>query len=143
MLYELINEGFGDKEDFNCAEKILYGANQAYNLGFSHETLKLSAGFGGGMAIGSVCGALTAAVMVLSSLYVKNNAHESTKIKALSLELFSTYRKEMGEINCGPLKARYRTEELKCRNVIATAAKVLDRIIERENGQSAPCKAVI
>lgn len=133
MLCELIRAGYGDQEDFNCAEKILYGANQAYKLNLDPRALKLSAGFGGGMAVGGVCGALTASVMVLGDLFVKNNAHESTKIKELTSELFAAYQQEMGEINCDPLKARYRTEELKCQNVIAAAANILDQIVERES----------
>ena len=51
MLAELIKNGFGEKEDLNCAEKILWGANNAYNLGLDREALKLASGFGGGMAI--------------------------------------------------------------------------------------------
>lgn len=132
MLYELIENGYGEKEDFNCAEKILYGANDAYKLGLSKDALKLAAGFGGGMAIESVCGALTAGIMVLGRLFVRNNAHESTKIKELTKELFEKYQKEMGDIHCAPLKARYRTEEIKCRNVILKAAKILDEIVARE-----------
>ena len=132
MLSDLISQGYGEKEDLNCAEKIVHGANEAYHLGLDRRTLKMSAGFGGGMSIGSVCGALTGAVMVLGILLVENNAHESTKIKTLTQELFITYRKKMGEINCGSLKAHHRTEELKCRNVIVTAAEILDEIIARE-----------
>ena len=51
MLHELLKNGFGKDRDFNCAEKMLYGANEAYRLGLSPEALKLAAGFGGGMAI--------------------------------------------------------------------------------------------
>ena len=132
MLSTLILQGYGNEEDLNCAEKILYGANQVYNLGLDKRALKMSAGFGGGMAIGSVCGALTAAVMVLGVLFVQNNAHESSRIKDLEKELFADYEKAMGNIHCEPLKAKYRTEELQCKNVIVKAAEVLDRIIERE-----------
>jgi C_GCAxxG_C_C family probable redox protein len=132
MLSDVIKQGYGEQEGLNCAEKILHGANQVYNLGLDKQSLKMAAGFGGGMAIGSVCGALTAAVMVLGTLFVNNNAHESTRIKKLTQEFFHNYRAKMGEINCGPLKARYRTPELQCRNVIATAAEILDSIIERE-----------
>ena len=135
MLSTLLEQGYGEIEDFNCAEKILYGANQAYHLGLDDQALKIAAGFGGGMAIGSVCGALTAAVMVLGILFVKKNAHESSKIKTLTQELFITYRKEMHDINCGPLKAEHRTEELKCRTVIVKAAEILDKIIARERPQ--------
>jgi len=132
MLSTLILQGYGEKEDFNCAEKILYGANQVYHLGLDQQALKMVAGFGGGMAIESVCGALTASIMVLSCLFVKKNAHESSRIKNLTQELFVNYRKEMNAINCDALKAAHRTDELKCRNVIAKAAEVLDKIIERE-----------
>ena len=113
MLKQLILNGYGEKEDFNCAEKILYGANEAYQLGMTKEAMRMAAGFGGGMGIGSVCGVLTACVMVLSHLFVKENAHESQRIKVLTQELFSEYQREMEELLCEPLKDRYRTEEYK------------------------------
>lgn len=134
MLSKLIQQGYGEREDFNCAEKILYGANQVYKLGLADESLRMAAGFGGGMAIGSVCGTLTASIMVLGILFVKDRAHESSKIKDLTQELFTTYQREMQAIDCDPLKAKYRTEELKCRNVIIKAAEILDHIIEQERG---------
>ncbi|MDD2397426.1 MAG: C-GCAxxG-C-C family (seleno)protein [Tissierellia bacterium] len=132
MLSELIKNGFGEKEDLNCAEKILWGANTAYNLGLDKEALKLASGFGGGMAIQDKCGALTAAIMVLGKLFVKERAHESEKIKELTIELFDEYNREMSSIDCKPLKEMYRTEELKCSNVILKAAEILDTIVMRE-----------
>ena len=132
MLADLIKQGFGDMEDLNCAEKILYGANIAYNLDLNKEALKLAAGFGGGMAIEDKCGALTASIMVLGRLFVNDSAHESSRIKDLAKELFEDYKKEMGTIDCAPLKDKYRTEEFKCRNIIIKAAEVLDRIVKRE-----------
>lgn len=132
MLAERIKNGFGEKEDLNCAEKILSAANTEYNLGLDNESLKLASGFGGGMAIQDKCGALTAAIMVLGKLFVKKRAHETEKIKELTQELFDEYTKEMGYIDCKPLKEMHRTEELKCRDVIAKAAEILDRIVMRE-----------
>jgi C_GCAxxG_C_C family probable redox protein len=136
MLHELLENGFGNKEDFNCAEKILYGANESYNLGLDHHALKLAAGFGGGMGIEDACGALTASVMVLGHLFVKKNAHESTRIKDLTSEFLTRYKDEMGSIDCAPLKEQYRTEEIKCRDVILKAALILDDIVSREKDQS-------
>lgn len=132
MLADLIRHGFGINEDLNCAERILAGANIAYNLGLDKDSIKLAAGFGGGMGIEDKCGALTASIMVLGRLFVNERAHESTKIKELTRELFEEYEKEMGTIDCAPLKERYRTEELKCRNIILKAAELLDRIVARE-----------
>lgn len=51
MLKELIQDGYGIKEDLNCAEAILYGANQVYHLDLNSDSLKMAAAFGGGMAI--------------------------------------------------------------------------------------------
>jgi C_GCAxxG_C_C family probable redox protein len=136
MLYELLKSGFGKDRDFNCAEKVLYGANEVYQLGLSPEALKLAAGFGGGMAIEGACGALTASIMVLGRLFVKNTAHESTRIKDLTKELLDSYRAAMGEINCAPLKAKYRTEEIQCRDIILKAAQILDGIVKREQKAS-------
>lgn len=136
MLQDLIKAGYGVEEDLNCAETILYGANIAYQMGLDPEDLKVAAGFGGGMAIESVCGALTAAIMVLGRLYVKERAHESSQIKELTQELFDVYTKEMGSIYCSPLKAAHRTETEKCRMVVLKAAEILDQMVERENEDS-------
>ncbi|TCL61782.1 C_GCAxxG_C_C family probable redox protein [Hydrogenispora ethanolica] len=131
MLSDLIREGFGKAEDLNCAEKILYGANEAYNLNLSPEALKLAAGFGGGMAIEDVCGALAGSIMVLGRMFVERNAHQSN-IKELTQELFDRYRAAMGAIDCAPLKAAHRNEEIKCDRVIEKAAEILDALVERE-----------
>jgi C_GCAxxG_C_C family probable redox protein len=132
VLKDLIMQGFGKEEDLNCAEKILQGANKAYNLGLDKEALKLAAGFGGGMAIEDKCGALTGAIMVLGRMFVQDRAHESDKIKELTKKLFKEFEKEMGSIDCAPLKKDYRTGEYGCKNVIIKAAEILDRIIEAE-----------
>ena len=129
MLYDLIMNDFGKEEDYNCAEKILYGANEVYNLSLPKEALKLSAAFGGGMGIESTCGALTGAVMVLSSMYVEDIAHESKEIKDLTTKLFEEFEKEMESIQCKELKAKYRKEDIGCKNIILAAAKALDKII--------------
>lgn len=129
MLGKLLQQGFAEGRDLNCAETILYGANEAYKLGLGDEALKMAAGFGGGMAIESVCGALTGSIMVLGRLFVEERAHKSPRLKELIKELLVRYREEMGSIQCDALKESYRTEEKKCREVIEKAALVLDEVI--------------
>ena len=90
MLKELLETGYGVREDLNCAERILYGANRAYQLGFDKDDLKVAAGFWG-MAIESVCGALTASIMVLSRLYVQDRPMKATASRTWS-ELFDLRR---------------------------------------------------
>jgi len=132
MLKELIESGFGNEEDYNCAEKILYGANKVYKLGLNKEAMKLAAGFGGGMGIESVCGALTASVMVLSNKYVENIAHESDKIKLINQQLFRKFLEEMNSIQCSYLKRTYRREDIGCFHVILKAAEILDSLMEEK-----------
>ncbi|HCP14408.1 MAG TPA: hypothetical protein DIT32_01270 [Peptococcaceae bacterium] len=129
MLSELIRSGFGNEQDYNCAEKILYGANQVYGLGLSPESLKLAAGFGGGAAIGELCGALCGAVMVLSHLHVQTVAHQSEALKPSTQELLEEFKVEMGVLDCNTLKEKYRTPEQKCLSIIDQAAMCLDRKI--------------
>ena len=131
-LKELLAKGYGNTRDLNCAEKMVYGANWAYDLKLAPESLKLSAGFGGGMGVESVCGALTGAIMVLSHLYVRQNSHESTRIKELEGEFISAFQKELGFSDCKNLKATYRNDEVKCNPIIFKAAEILDTIVERE-----------
>jgi len=128
MLKDLLMKGYGKEQKYNCAEKILYGANEVYNLGLGKETMKLAAGFGGGMGIESTCGAITASIMVLSKLFVENTAHES-EIKEISREFLKRYKDEMNSIECALLKKNYRTEEKGCDDVIIKAAEILDEVI--------------
>lgn len=132
LLYDLINNGYGNEEDYNCAEKILYGSNKAYNLGLSNESLKLSAGFGGGMGIENTCGVITAGIMVLSHLFVKEIAHESTIIKEKTAEFINNFVNDMKSINCDILKEMHRTEERKCKDIILKSADLLDKIFTAE-----------
>ena len=131
-LSQLIKGGLGPREDLNCAETILYGANQAYGMKLDKQTLKLAAGFGGGMGVESTCGALTGGVMVLSSLFIKDRGHESDYVKGLCKEFFGEFQAALGNIDCTPLKEAYRTEKEGCLHLVARTAELLEKIIDRE-----------
>lgn len=127
MLYELIEDGFGNEENYNCSEKILYAANLAYNLNLDKKALVMSAGFGGGMAVGSTCGALTGAVMAISSRLVEDKARESNVRNVVELYL-RNYESKMKSINCLDLKSMYYNEDKKCKDIVLEAAKLLDQV---------------
>lgn len=128
-LSRLVESGYAEEHDLNCAETILWGANTVYDLGLDHNALRLAAGFGGGMGVEAACGALTGAVMVIGRLFTRDRGHESPRVKELCARFLETYRTRMGSIDCAPLKARYRTEELKCRAVVLQAARILEELI--------------
>lgn len=122
----------GKKRDLNCAETILYGANEAYGIGLDAKALKIASGFGGGMGLETVCGALTGSVMTFGLLFTRERGHESDFVENLNRELFARFEQEMGSTECRCLKEKHRTEETGCRNVILAAARILDEIVLRE-----------
>jgi C_GCAxxG_C_C family probable redox protein len=128
-LSELVESGYGEEHDLNCAETILWGANAVYELGLDRNALRLAAGFGGGMGVEATCGALTGAIMVIGRMFTRDRGHESPRVKELCVRFLGAYRARMGSIDCAPLKARYRSEELKCRAVVLESARILEKII--------------
>ncbi len=136
MLKELIESGFGNRMNLCCSEKILYGANWAYNLQLPPEALKMSAGFGGGMGKGFTCGGITGGIMVLSALYVKRNNHESSRIRELEQEYIDKFQAALGAVDCKDLKVKHPpvVEKRQCNIdlILTTAAGILDEIVERE-----------
>lgn len=137
MLKDLLAKGFGNDMGLCCSEKMLYGANWAYNLQLNPETLKLSAGFGGGMGIGEggTCGALVGGVMILAHLSVKRNNHDSN-IKVLNKEFADRFRAALGGVTCVELKKTQPPvqEGRACdlNKVLLTAAEIIDEIVVRE-----------
>lgn len=132
MLLEKIKKYYDKSYNFNCAETMLYAANEEYNMNLSKETLKTMAAFGGGMGIESVCGAITGSLAALSILFTIEKGHESDRIKNLSKEFFQKFTNTLGTDNCAKLKEKYKNDEIRCTIMIETAAKVLDEIVIRE-----------
>ncbi len=133
MLKELIESGYG--EGLNCAEKIIRGANEVYELGLSEDATRLLAGFGGGLAVGAACGALCGAIAVISHMFVKDDAHKSDILKPISQEYLEGFNRKMGSIQCKDLKEKYYDDETGCSYIIITAAEMLDEIIEKYDEQ--------
>lgn len=131
-LSAIINSGLDTREDLNCAESILKAANTAYKMKLNKTSLKLAAGFGGGMGIESTCGALTGSIMILSHLFVKKRAHESQYIGDLSKEFMEIFYIRMSTIDCKNLKEKYSDPETQCRPIVQEAALILEQIIDRE-----------
>ncbi len=131
MTY-IIESGLSNAKDLNCAETVLYAANEAYGLQLPHSALKLAAGFGGGMGINATCGALTGAIMALSALFVKDRGRESDYIKELNAEFFDSFKDKMESIDCSYLKEHYRSPQDDCHPIIVQAAQIVEVLIDRE-----------
>ncbi|MDR3200159.1 MAG: C-GCAxxG-C-C family protein [Spirochaetales bacterium] len=131
-IAEIIKNDYMKKEGLNCAETILRVANSDLGLGLDKNALLLAAGFGGGMGVGNVCGALTGAIMVLSRLCVKDRAHESTRIKDVEKKFIGAFEKEFGTLLCAPIKSQHFHPDHKCRAVVLKAAEILEDILRSD-----------
>lgn len=133
MLIEKARFHWKKENDLNCAECIMYAANEEYNLNLSKETFKVMASFGGGMSIESICGAATGAIGIIGIMFTNKRGHESPKVKALTKEFMNKFYEVLGTYKCNELKAQYKKEdERRCIIMIETAARILDDIVIRE-----------
>jgi len=128
-ITEPIKNGYIEKNNTNCAETILRVANDEMKLALDKNALLLAAGFGGGLGVGNVCGALAGSIMVLGRLYVKDYAHESTRIKDVEKKLVDAFEKEFGTLLCTPIKDKYFHPEHRCRAVVLKAAELLEELL--------------
>ena len=131
MLKEIIKNYYPNKH-YNCAEAMVYAANDAYDLKLSKDTLLAMAGFGGGMAVEGVCGAISGGIAVLGIMFTKDRAHEDDGIKELTKEFFNRIEETLGSSNCKVLKDQYRDENLKCASIVEISADILEEIINKQ-----------
>lgn len=135
MLKNSVKKYYDEKYNLNCAETILYAANEEYNLNLDKNALKTMAAFGGGMGIEDICGAISGSLAVLGILFVKDKAHESDKIKELSQEFFKRFEENLNSKICSKLKQNYRNDEIRCEVIVFAAADILDDIISENRGK--------
>jgi C_GCAxxG_C_C family probable redox protein len=131
-IVEEIENDYMVKHGLNCAETILSVANEDLGLGLDKNALLLAAGFGGGMAVGSVCGALTGAVMVLGRIYVKDRANENTPIKEIIKKFIESFEKKFGTLLCGPIRDKYFKPDVYCKSVVLAAAGILEELLKSD-----------
>lgn len=136
MLIEKVRKFYEDEYDLNCAETILYAANEEYDLNLTKETFKTMAAFGGGMAIEDTCGVATGAISVLGIMFTDERAHESDYVKVLTKEFMEAFKERCSTLNCAKLKELYRNDEIRCIKIVEVGAELLDEIIKREAVQN-------
>ena len=137
-LEELIAAGFGKAAHYtpeeneryggvnlNCCERILRGANIAYDLGMREEDMRVSAPFGGGMGIGSTCGAIIGALMALSMRHA-GVAEKTTPLKEeVVVPFLERVRAELGALDCVAIKPRMAVEG-DCMPTVLAVARLVD-----------------
>jgi C_GCAxxG_C_C family probable redox protein len=132
MLIKAYQKKKNNYQNFNCAEKVINLSNDVLNLELSESACRLAGGFGGGLGIGHLCGAIAGAIMVLSLKNIDTIAHESN-IKDLERKLLRDIRGSLGSLMCKDLKASYYNPTDKCEFIIETVLTILDQYCQTES----------
>jgi len=131
MLKEKVEKFYSEDNDLNCAESMLYGANEEYGLDLDQKVLDTMSSFGGGMAVGSVCGALTGAVAALGVMFTGDKTLDSEERKAIVAAFYERFQEKIGTDNCKIIKEKHWNEALKCREVVKMSAEVLEEVVRK------------
>ncbi|MDY6799972.1 MAG: C-GCAxxG-C-C family protein [Bacteroidota bacterium] len=137
-------------EGYNCAQSVIVAFADVLKLP-EETTLRLAAGFGGGMGqLQQTCGAIAGAFMVIG--YLKGNyqtgkeSEESREITNQLIQDFSRiFTQKHGSINCKSLididlnskEGRKKAKETdvfnkKCTNFIKTAVELLEDTLAKD-----------
>jgi C_GCAxxG_C_C family probable redox protein len=115
------------KEGYNCAESIVKAINEERNLNIP---VSVATPFGGGMAVGSTCGAITGAIIALGAIKGRESAEEANEARNLSREIMNKIKEDYGTFNCIELKKN----GVSCSEIIEYAYEVLKKHVERDVG---------
>ncbi len=100
----------------------------------------IAAGFGGGMKIQSVCGAVTGAIMAIGLKYGKN----TTKARETIIEFLHKFQKAHNAIICRKLlgvdtstdkgikEYRKRNLQMQCEQYVSTAVQMAETLLSSE-----------
>lgn len=115
------------KGGFNCAQSVLAALNEYTGLD-DCAALAVSAGFGGGLRSGEICGAVSGAVMALGLAFPFNdaeNAEAKAAIAALAKNCVAKCNEEFGCVRCLDLKAN----GVSCPELIGRMAEIAEEMI--------------
>lgn len=135
MLVDRVVKYYDKKYDLNCAECMLIAVSEEYNLNISKESLKLMGGFGGGLGVGNICGALTGGSAAIGLMFIKERGHKDLHVKAMCGEFIEKFKEEMSTIDCIPLKEKYFNDDSRCLKMMICAATALEEIINKYKNQ--------
>ena len=134
------------KKDYNCAQSVLLTMQEYYGIGRSRLIPKIATAFGGGIGRrGSLCGALTGAIMAIGLKHGTNKTVLIEKERAyeIALKFYEEFVKACGSPFCREL-IRYdltNPEELerlrksnvrdeKCSHFVKKAVEILINLEE-------------
>lgn len=132
MLADEVLKYYFDK-GCNCAESLLHGANDYYELGLGNDTFHAIGGFGGGCCSGRMCGACAGSVAAISAKYISTRAHAEPKACDRVAAFMRAFLETLGSDICSELKEMYWDHEngRRCVKTVTLAAGVLQKQMDQ------------
>jgi len=115
--------------DMNCAESIMRAANTIYSLGLDDQVLRTASGFGGGMGVGHLCGAVSGCIMAAGMLFVRERAHESDVLQIITAEFIERVEKHFNSLLCNDIQKSHCHEDLGCSQVVYETAELFWNLV--------------
>ncbi len=132
MLEDAVGKQYSRNDvERNCAEAMVYGANDEYGLDLPQEAFFTMGAFGGGMRIKSICGAVTGSLAVLGILFNSEIYEKQERMKRIAEEFIAEFEKRYGHLECSVLRDKYRDPVIGCETTVRMAARVLELRTER------------
>lgn len=103
---------------YNCAESILKAINSEKGLNIP---VSIASPFGGGMTVGTTCGAITGTLMVIGALKGRESNEEANETRKLTKEVMEKMKEKYGTFQCIELKKK----GVSCEEIIEYAYDVL------------------
>lgn len=130
-MHEAIRKFKKPEYDLSCSEATIHAANEVYQLDLDDKSLKMMAGFSGGLMSEDLCGVISASVAVLSVMFTNQVAHQSPQLKTLITEYLSRVDHAFGSRLCLDIKRDHRDHVLNsCNDVVFKNAGILADVIE-------------
>ncbi|MFL0198846.1 C-GCAxxG-C-C family (seleno)protein [Clostridium sp. WILCCON 0269] len=111
------------KEGYNCAESIIKAVNQEKSLNIP---VSIGSPFGGGMAVGSSCGAITGALVALGAVRGRKEAVEPNTARECAKKMMNQIKEKYGTFECIELKKK----GVSCAEIIEYTHDVLKEYID-------------
>ena len=116
------------EQGFNCAQSVL-GALGSYTGLDEKSALAVSAGFGGGVRCGEICGAVSGAVMALGLCNPHSEGDDAAaraKMAKLTMAMTRDFAEHFGCVRCFDLKRAGKS----CPVLIEYAAEKAEELIQ-------------
>ena len=127
--YELQHGNLRELYHYNCAQAILYGANDYYSIGLDAKALKMIIPFGGGMCTENTCGMLTGGIAAIGVLFAEDMPTQNLKLKEVTRLWIEQFESEFKDTNCSLIKGINLKGDEGYANLILKSADVLQRVI--------------